>query len=265
MSTEHISAEENKNRIKRQALDEKKPAVKKHAAREKAPPSGETPASQAVSALQNMVGNRAVQRLLAQRAGDAPFQLDDETEGRINRQRGGGQALDEGVRDRLESNLGTDFSGVRVHTSPESDTLNQQLGAKAFTTGSDIFFRQDQYDPHSSSGQQLIAHEAAHVVQQSSGAVGGGPGMTVNAPGDIYEQQADSVASQVMSGAPEGSLQRDPMEEEEGVQMQEEEDEELQMQEEEDEELQMQEEEDEELQMETMPEEEEQIQAKKAL
>lgn len=250
MSTEHISAEENKKRIKRQTLESKKPE-----ARQKAPPTGENPsASQAVAALQNMVGNRAVQRMLAQRAGDAPFQLDDETEGRINQQRGGGQALDEGVRDRLESNLGQDFSGVRVHTTPESDTLNQQLGAKAFTTGSDIFFRQDQYDPHSSSGQELIAHEAAHVVQQSSGVVGGGPGMTVNAPGDIYEQQADSVANQVMSGAPEGSLQRDPMEEEE-VQMQEEE-EELQMQEEDEEELQMQEEE-EELQMQPVPEEEE--------
>jgi hypothetical protein len=47
------------------------------------------------------------------------------------------------------------------------------LNAKAFTTGSDIFFRNGAYSPQSSGGQELLAHELTHVVQQSTGAVGG--------------------------------------------------------------------------------------------
>ena len=55
--------------------------------------------------------------------------------------------------------MGHDLSGVRVHTSPEADDLSHQLGAKAFTTNQDVFFREGAYEPHSSAGQELIAHE----------------------------------------------------------------------------------------------------------
>jgi hypothetical protein len=171
--------------------------------------------------LQRQVGNQAVQRLLAQRSGgDGGFDLDDETANRIDQARGGGQALDEGVQRQMSETLGHDFSGVRVHNSPEADNLNQQLSAKAFTTGQDIFFKQGEYNPGSSSGQELIAHELTHVVQQSSGLVSSGSGMRVNPPGDAYEQEADSVAKQATSmssqvAGPAASVQRQAPEEDE--------------------------------------------------
>jgi hypothetical protein len=144
------------------------------------------------------LGNRALQRLLAQRSGDSAFALDDATASRINGARGGGQPLDGAVQKQMGESLGHDFSGVRVHTSGESHALNEQLNAKAFTTGSDIFFREGAYSPQSSSGQELIAHELTHVVQQGSGVVGGGGNtMKVNAPGDRFEQEADAVAKTV--------------------------------------------------------------------
>jgi hypothetical protein len=95
--------------------------------------------------------------------------------------------------------MGHDFSDVRVHTSSESDELNKQLSAEAFTTGKDVFFSQGAYDPDSGSGRELLAHELTHVVQQGSGAAGRGGAMTVNEPGDAHEQEADSVADQVAS------------------------------------------------------------------
>jgi len=49
--------------------------------------------------------------------------------------------------------------------------LNKQVGARAFTTGSDIFFRQGEYNPDSSAGQKLLAHELTHVVQQGGAKV----------------------------------------------------------------------------------------------
>lgn len=155
--------------------------------------------SSALLGLQQRVGNRAVQRLIAQRSGDGAFHLDDETTQRINGARGGGQALDSGVQQQMGAAMGHDFSGVRVHTSPESHQLNQQLNAKAFTTGQDIFFKQGEYNPGSGSGQELLAHELTHVVQQSSGRVSGSSGMTVNAPGDTFEQEADAVARQAVT------------------------------------------------------------------
>jgi hypothetical protein len=151
--------------------------------------------------LQQKVGNQAVQRLLAQRkGGEEGFDLDESTSSRINQARGGGQPLDGGVQTQMSEAMGFDFSGVRVHTSSEADSLNQDLGAKAFTTGQDIFFKEGTYNPSSSDGQELIAHEATHVVQQSTGRVGGGGGgMTVRPAGDAFEQEADAVAKQVTS------------------------------------------------------------------
>jgi len=176
-----------------------------------------------VSRLQHLIGNRAVQRLLAlrpgsghaQRSGDGAFELDDVTADRINQARGGGQPLDSVVQEQLGESMGHDFSPVRVHTGPEADDLNQQLSAKAFTTGQDIFFRQGAYNPASSSGQELIAHELTHVVQQSSGRVGGSGGaMTVNAPGDAFEQEADALAQDAVNTAAQVQRQEMPEEEE---------------------------------------------------
>lgn len=176
----------------------------------------ESEAGNSLAALQQQVGNRAIQRLLAQRSGDGGFDLDDETANRINRERSGGESLDSTVQAKMRDATGQDLSGVRVHTGPESHELNESLNAKAFTTGQDIFFREGAYDPDSTSGQELLAHELTHVVQQNSGRVGGGSwGMTVNAPGDAFEQEADSVAKAVMSTASAPSLQRQELEDEE--------------------------------------------------
>jgi hypothetical protein len=177
-----------------------------------------------ILALGRRYGNRAVQRLLAQRrSGAEGFALDEETAGRINQARGGGQALDSAVQKQMSASLGHDFSGVRVHTGLESDELNQQLQARAFTTGPDIFFKRGTYDPGSDSGRKLIAHELSHVVQQSTGRVSGGEsGMTVRPAGDAFEQEADALARQAANAAyapgaqaAEGGVQRQDIPEEE--------------------------------------------------
>jgi Domain of unknown function (DUF4157) len=89
----------------------------------------------------------------------------------INSARGGGQPLEAGLQQSMGQAMGADFSGVKVHTDAQSDQLNQSIQAKAFTTGQDVFFRQGAYQPGSRGGQELIAHELTHVVQQNGGAV----------------------------------------------------------------------------------------------
>jgi len=92
-------------------------------------------------------------------------------ESSIAQARGGGQPLDQSIREPIEQAMKADFSGVKVHTDTQADQLNRSVQAKAFTTGQDVFFRQGEYNPGSRGGQELIAHELTHVVQQNGRAV----------------------------------------------------------------------------------------------
>jgi len=94
-----------------------------------------------------------------------------DVENAIQGARAGGQPLADTVRAPMENAFDADFSGVKVHTDNQSNALNQSLQARAFTTGQDIFFRQGEYDPGSSAGQELLAHELTHVVQQGAAPV----------------------------------------------------------------------------------------------
>ena len=95
---------------------------------------------------------------------------------------------------RLGSSLG-DLSDVRVHTDDTADQLNRSVSARAFATGTDVYFAKGEYNPGSASGDKLIAHELAHVVQQR-GSSTSGP-LTVSQPGDAMEREADAVAGDV--------------------------------------------------------------------
>ncbi len=93
-------------------------------------------------------------------------ELTADLEQTIRSARGDGQPLADTVRAPMEQAFGADFSGVRVHTGDESDALNRAIQARAFTTGQDIFFRSSEYDPGSTGGQELLAHELTHTIQQ---------------------------------------------------------------------------------------------------
>ncbi|MBE9045004.1 DUF4157 domain-containing protein [Pleurocapsales cyanobacterium LEGE 10410] len=86
----------------------------------------------------------------------------------INQAKGGGKSLAPKLQQKMGSAMGADFSGVRVHTDNNADRLNESIQAKAFTTGRDVFFKQGAYQPNSRGGQELIAHELTHVVQQNT-------------------------------------------------------------------------------------------------
>jgi hypothetical protein len=108
---------------------------------------------------------------LMQRQADGGGMASADLEASIAGVRGKGQPLSEGVRGSMEQAFGADFSGVRVHADADSHQLNQAIQARAFTTGQDIFFRQGEYQPDNQGGQELLAHELTHVVQQNGSAV----------------------------------------------------------------------------------------------
>ena len=113
----------------------------------------------------------------------------------IAAQRGRGTPLPPEVRDEMGSALGDSFGDVRVHTDPLAGALARSVQARAFTTGADIFFAGDAYQPGSAQGRALLAHELAHVVQQRGTPTSGE--MRVSEPGDRLEQEAERTAGTI--------------------------------------------------------------------
>jgi hypothetical protein len=110
----------------------------------------------------------------------------------ITAQRGNGSRLDPATEGRMSESLGDSFSDVRVHTDSLAHSLARSVQARAFTTGADIYFASGEYSPGSSAGQQLLAHELTHVVQQRGAPTTGE--LHVSDPGDALERQAEMVA-----------------------------------------------------------------------
>jgi hypothetical protein len=101
--------------------------------------------------------------------------------------------LPDAERGLFEDRFGTDFSQVRVHTDEPAAALAQGLGAKAFAHGHDVFFAHNRYQPGTTEGRRLLAHELTHVAQQDKG-----PAM--HGASTAAEPPARSVADQVAQG-----------------------------------------------------------------
>ncbi len=93
-------------------------------------------------------------------------ELNGDLETAVHSAKGGGRPLDDAIRQPMEQAFNADFSSVKVHTDSTADALNNSLSARAFTTGQDVFFRSGEYNPGSRSGQELLAHELTHTIQQ---------------------------------------------------------------------------------------------------
>jgi hypothetical protein len=98
---------------------------------------------------------------------EQPVSLDD-IEAPLAQTKGAGRPLPYAPRAFFETRFDADFSDVRVHTGTDAVHLSSNINAEAFTYGSDIYFNLGKYNPYSSEGQQLLAHELAHVVQQGN-------------------------------------------------------------------------------------------------
>jgi len=108
----------------------------------------------------------------------------------------GGEPLADGLRGKMESSFGADFSSVRLHR----DGAAADLGAKAFTQGNHIHVKPSQYNPESSTGQSLIGHELSHVQQQAAGRVAvQGKGLPINS-NPALEAEADRQGAQAAAG-----------------------------------------------------------------
>lgn len=80
--------------------------------------------------------------------------------------KGKGNPLDKKIKLEMENSFGADFSSIRIHTDSNAINMCQEMKAQAFTNGIDIYFNKGKYNPDSSEGKKLLAHELTHTVQQ---------------------------------------------------------------------------------------------------
>jgi hypothetical protein len=117
-------------------------------------------------------------------------------ESRLQQAKGDGDPLDANTRSEMEGAFNADFSKVQVHSGQEAATLNQSLGARAFTQGNDIFFNTGEYQPQSHQGKHLLAHELTHTIQQGQAVQ-----RSVDTPPAIQPKQTTPMLQKVPAAA----------------------------------------------------------------
>ena len=139
--------------------------------------------ARAVARLQQLYGNRYVQRALCQmrnarvperikRSEDAAREEVQEAgavRGEIAAHKGPGRPLDPKTLLEAEASFEEDFKDVRIHNDAEANRLATELQANALTVGKDIFFAEGVYQPRTDAGAKLLGHELTHVAEGGTG------------------------------------------------------------------------------------------------
>jgi hypothetical protein len=95
-------------------------------------------------------------------------EVDSSTESILKARTGNGRAIGDGLRGKLETVMGADLSGIRLHADEQASQLNRSMSAVAFTHGRDIYFRDGLPNTATDAGLHLLAHELTHTVQQGT-------------------------------------------------------------------------------------------------
>nr|WP_294924145.1 DUF4157 domain-containing protein [uncultured Flavobacterium sp.] len=104
-------------------------------------------------------------------AADANLGDNSNLESNLNSSKGGGSSFSGPVKNEMESGFGADFSSVKIHNDSNAVQMNKELGSQAFASGNDIYFNEGKYNPNSTDGKHLLAHELTHTVQQGASSV----------------------------------------------------------------------------------------------
>jgi hypothetical protein len=188
-------------------------------------PANTVQRAQILTRIQQTYGNKYVQRAVSAFRSKNIKEDDGKLTSQILSQKGSGRALKPEIREFMEPRFGRDFSDVKIHTDSFAERAAQNLGAEAFTTGRDIFFGEGKYNPNSTQGKRLLAHELTHTIQQGEGqpssetihrqaeeeeeeeeeemhAFSRREGIQgkwkISSPDDVYEREADAIADMVI-------------------------------------------------------------------
>ena len=166
------------------AYEQEADAVADQVMRKSAPPVTNPPPDDGDPNLFRKLNTLPIQREATDPLAGAPVTSDIES--RVNGLQGRGEPLPNETRTFMEDRIGADFGDVRVHRDANSADLSRDLNARAFTVGNNIAFNRGEYNPNTSEGKHLLAHELTHTVQQ------GAAGQLERKP--LVQREADTSA-----------------------------------------------------------------------
>ena len=150
--------------------------------------------------LQRVGGNRMVQRALESHQVEQGS--DEKSREMLEHAKAlSGQPLPPDLKAKFEDSLGADLNNVRVHTGHESIEAARLINGRAYTEGADIHFERGQYAPDTHEGENMLAHEVTHTLQQASGE-NASEKIDITTPDHWSEQEAHRAASRMTQGAP---------------------------------------------------------------
>ncbi len=120
-----------------------------------------------------------------------------------------GRSLNPSIQRAMEDRMGDSLGDMRIHTGPKAAQACEQINARAFTVGNHVAFNSGEYDPESPEGKHVLAHELAHVRQQTDGAISMLPqenlGLEID-PDPQLEREAEETAQRVIQGGKLGGI-----------------------------------------------------------
>ncbi|MCE8425218.1 MAG: DUF4157 domain-containing protein [Candidatus Methanoperedens sp.] len=150
------------------------------------------------------------EKLQAKEASGQTLEVTPQVEANINALRGSGQPLPESTRAVFEPRFSHDFSNVRVHTDAKAAELARAVNARAYTVGENVVFGAGQFNPTAYTGQRLLAHELAHVMQQNNSQTAiQHSSLAISKPDDASEREANQIADMVMDSNVIANLQNE--------------------------------------------------------
>ena len=155
-----------------------------------------------VLSMQRLAGNAAVVQMLSQTDLETEeVSAPDQSPVLDVVGRGGGEPLDKRTQRSMEQALDADLSDVRIHQDAAAGASAEAVKAHAYTVGNEVVFQPGRYEPETTEGRRMLAHELTHVVQQRSGPVEGTPtgdGIAVSDPADRFERAAEANADRIV-------------------------------------------------------------------
>jgi Domain of unknown function (DUF4157)/LysM domain len=154
--------------LQRQATDEeeRKRPEEEDAVQMKRGDASELVHRQAMNLAEDEERKKRPEQIQAKEDAGGEIAASPDVESQIDGLRGGGDQLPDDVRADFETQLGQDFSKVRLHKGAQAADAAEAINARAYTKGTDVVFAAGQYAPETSEGKKLLAHELTHVVQQ---------------------------------------------------------------------------------------------------
>jgi hypothetical protein len=148
---------------------------------------------QADALAQKIVGPQSRAQRWVQ--GPTPI-LPDGFESKVKGTRGKGRPLDGKTKDLVETHTGWDLDGVMVHEYSEAVELSDEINARSFTYGLDIYGDTSSLDPNTREGQLRLVEEVIHTQQPSGALIKRDPGDD----NDPEEEKEPSLTLHVVFG-----------------------------------------------------------------